>query len=84
MPETMHEKAEALRAAGKCEEADVQDVIVHGHLSSRADLADTLMQGRGGVAQDCGRACVLLEEGCHRCQGIGFSRRGLSSRISRT
>lgn len=76
MPEILHEKAEALRAAGKCAEAAslLEEAIVHGHLSSRADLADMLMQGRGGVAQDCGRAFVLLEEGaslgCHHCKGI--------------
>ena len=76
MPEIQHEKAEALRAAGKCAEAAslLEEAIVRGHLSSRADLADMLMQGRGGVAQDCARAFVLLEEGaglgCHNCQGM--------------
>ncbi len=76
MPEILHEKAGALRAAGKCAEAAslLEEAIVHGHLSSRADLADMLMQGRGGVAQDCTRAFGLLEEGaslgCHHCQGM--------------
>ena len=76
MTEKLHEKSEALRAAGKCAEAAnlLEEAIVHGHLSSRADLADILMQGRRGVPMNSARAFALLEEGaslgCRHCQGL--------------
>ena len=50
MPEGLYARAQALRAAGECAAASkhLEQAICHGHLTSRADLAD----GREGVAQD--------------------------------
>jgi TPR repeat protein len=50
------------------------DAICHGHVLSRAELADMLIEGREGVAVDRKRAFGLVEEGarlrCHHCQGV--------------
>jgi hypothetical protein len=100
-PEGMHVKAQALRAAGDCAAAAalLQQAVDLGHLPSRADLADMLIDGREGVAQDSKRAFELAEEGtrlgCHHCQGVkarccalgaaylGFSYETLPKRTSR-
>ncbi len=54
--------------------AQLQQAIGHGHLPSRAALADMLLDGREGVAMDKKRAFELAEEGarldCHDCQGV--------------
>jgi hypothetical protein len=69
-------KALALRARGQCVVAAkcLKQAIALGHLPSRADLADMLIDGREGIAQDCARAFELVEEGarwgCHHCQGV--------------
>ena len=69
-------KALALRAQGQCVVAAkcLKQAIALGHLPSRADLADMLIDGREGIAQDCARAFELVEEGagwgCHHCQGV--------------
>ncbi len=48
--------------------------VCHGHVLSRAELADMLFEGREGVAVDRKRACGMVEEGarlsCHHCQGV--------------
>jgi len=50
------------------------DAVGHGHVLSRAELADMLIEGREGVAMDRKRAFGLVEEGarlgCHHCQGV--------------
>jgi TPR repeat protein len=52
----------------------LQQATSHGHLPSRADLADMLIDGREGVAMDQSRSFALVEEGarlgCHHCQGV--------------
>jgi len=74
--EALHSKAQALRAAGQCAAAEVllRQAASNGHLPSNADLADMLMYGREGVAQDQKSAFELAEEGarlgCHHCQGV--------------
>jgi TPR repeat protein len=75
-PEGLHAKAGALSAVGQCEAAaeQLQRAVGLGHLPSRADLADMLINGREGVARDHDRAFELVEEGarlgCHHCQGV--------------
>ena len=77
-PEGMHAKAQALSAVGECAAAAalLQQAVGHGHLPSRADLADLLVDGkfdgRQGVTQDENRAFALVKEspGCHHCQGV--------------
>ena len=65
-----------MRAAGDFAAAAKQlmDAVGHGHVLSRAELADMLMEGREGVAKDRKRAFELVEEGarlgCHQCQGV--------------
>jgi TPR repeat protein len=84
-PEGLHAQAQALRAAGECAAAAalLEDAIGRGHVLSRADLADMLIDGREGVAMDHKRAFELVEEGtrlgcCHsqgvmaRCYAGGF------------
>ena len=76
VPEVLHSKAQALRAAGQYAAAAalLQQATCRGHLPSCADLADMLLWGREGVAQDHKRAFELVEEGarlgCHHCQGV--------------
>ena len=76
-PEGLHTQAQALRAAGDhaaAAAALLQQAVGLGHTLSRADLADMLIWGREGVAQDRDRAFDLVEEGarlgCHHCQGV--------------
>jgi len=75
-PEGLHAQAQALRATGECAAAAalLQQAVGHGHLPSRADLADMLIFGRKGVDEDRSRAFELAEEGarlgCHHCQGV--------------
>jgi len=75
-PEGLHAKAQALRAAGECAAAAalLQQAVGLGHVPSRADLADMLIDGREGVAKDRERGFELAEEGarlgCHSCQGV--------------
>ena len=65
-----------MRAAGDFAAAAKQltDAIGLGDLLSRADLADMLIVGREGIAQDHKRAFALVEEGgrlgCHHCEGV--------------
>ena len=69
-------EANALRAAGECAAAanQLMEAIGHGHLPSRADFADMLIEGREGVAVNHRRAFVVVEDGarlgCHHCQGM--------------
>jgi len=76
-PEGLHAQAQVLRAAGDCAAAAaalLQQAVDHGHSPSRADLADMLILGAEGVAEDRDRAFELVEEGarlgCHHCQGV--------------
>ena len=69
-------EAEELGASGQWAAAVValQLAVDLGHLPSRADLADMLIEGREGVPIDSKRGLVLAEEGvrlgCHHCQGV--------------
>jgi len=75
-PEGLHAQAQAVRAAGDFAAAAalLQQAVGLGHVLSRADLADMLIDGREGVAVDHKRAFELAEEGtrlgCHHCQGV--------------
>ena len=75
-PEALHAQAQALWAAGECAAAAalLEDAIIMGHVLSRADLADMLINGREGVAKDRKRAFELVEEGtrlgCCHSQGV--------------
>jgi TPR repeat protein len=75
-PEGLHAQAQALRAKGECAAAAalLEDAIGRGHVLSRADLADMLIEGREGVVQDQMKAFELVEEGtrlgCCHCQGV--------------
>jgi len=87
-------QAQAARAAGDFAAAAalLQQAVGLGHVLSRAELADMLIEGRAGVAMDCKRAFELVEEGtrlgcCHsqgvmaRCYlfGVGCSKDGARS-----
>jgi TPR repeat protein len=69
-------EGEELCASGQCAAAMVplKLAVDVGHLPSRALMADMLIDGREGVAQDRNRAFELVEEGarlgCHHCQGV--------------
>jgi len=75
-PEALHEQAQALRAVGDfaAAAAMLQQAVGLGHVPSRADLADMLIDGREGVAVDRKRGFELVVEGarlgCHHCQGV--------------
>jgi len=75
-PEGLHAQAQVLCAAGECAAAAalLQQAVGLGHLPSRADLADMLIDGREGVAADQKKAFELAEEGarlgCHHSQGV--------------
>jgi len=75
-PEGLHAQAQALRAAGECAGAAalLQQAVGLGHVPSRADLADMIIDGREGVAKDQKRGLALAEEGarlgCGHCQGV--------------
>ena len=84
-PEALHAQAQAMRAAGDFAAAAalLQQAVGLGHVLSRADLADMLIYGREGVAEDRKRAFELVQEGtrlgcCHsqgvmaRCYAGGF------------
>ena len=85
-PEALHAQAQALCAAGDFAAAAallLQQAVGLGHVLSRAELADMLIAGREGVAEDEKRAFELVEEGtrlgcCHsqgvmaRCYAGGF------------
>jgi len=76
MPEVLLAQVRVLRAAGDFAGAAalLQQAVGHGHVLSRAELADMLIDGREGVAKDRKRAFELVEEGarlgCHQCQGV--------------
>ena len=65
-----------MRARGECAAAAtlLQEAVDHGHLPSRADLADMLLFERKGIKQDQARAFELVKEGsrldCPHCQGV--------------
>jgi len=69
-------EAQRLRSARDFAAAaeQLEDAIRLGDLTSRADLADMLSDGRKGVAQDQKKAIELVEKGmrlgCHHCQGL--------------
>ena len=64
-PEGLHAQAQALWAAGDFAAAAalLQQAVGLGHVLSRADLADMLIDGREGVAVDRKRAFEWVEEG---------------------
>jgi len=72
----LHAQAQAMRATGDCAAAAalLQQAVGLGHVLSRADLADMLIYGREGVAEDEKRGFELVEEGtrlgCCHCQGV--------------
>jgi len=74
--EGLHAQAQAVRLAGDFAAAAalLQQAVGLGHVLSRADLADMLIDGREGVAVDQKRAFELAEEGarlgCCHCQGV--------------
>jgi TPR repeat protein len=75
-PEALHAQAQAMRAAGDFAAAAalLQQAVGLGHVLSRAELADMLIDGREGVAMDRKRAFELVEEGtrlgCCHSQGV--------------
>ena len=54
--------------------AELKQAIKLQHVSSNADLANILIQGRQGVAQDCNQAFKFAEQGacshCYQCEGM--------------
>ncbi len=68
--------AEELCASGQCAASQpiLQKAITLGHSHSRALLAQMMIHGREGVAQDRNSAFELVDEGarlgCHHCQGV--------------
>ena len=69
-------EAEELCVSGQCAAAMValKLAVYCGHVSSRALMANMMMDGREGVAKDHCGAVALVEEGrrlgCHHCQGL--------------
>jgi hypothetical protein len=69
-------EAEELCVSGQCAAAMValKLAVYCGHVSSRALMANMMMDGREGVAKDHCGAVALLKEGqrlgCHHCQGL--------------
>ncbi len=69
-------EGEELCASGQCAAAMVllQLAVDLGHLPSRALMANMMIEGREGVAEDRDAAFELVEEGarlgCHHCQGV--------------
>ncbi len=69
-------EAEELCASGQCAAAAVALKLAAylGHLPSRALMANMMIGGREGVAENHNGAFELVEEGarlgCHHCQGI--------------
>ncbi len=69
-------EAEVLCASGQFAAAAVtlKLAVDLGHLPSRAFMAQMVIEGREGVANDCDGAFELVEEGarlgCHDCQGV--------------
>jgi TPR repeat protein len=76
MPEVLLAQVRVFRATGDYAAAAalLQQAVGHGHVLSRAELADMLIFGREGVAKDHKRAFELVEEGarlgCHHSQGV--------------
>ena len=69
-------EAEELCVSGQCAAAMValKLAVYCGHVSSRALMANMMLDGREGVAKDWLGAVALLKEGqrlgCHHCQGL--------------
>ncbi len=72
----LHRRALTLRRKGQCIAAAkiFKQAIVLGSLTSCADLADMLIDGREGLPSDCKTAFMLVNHGaqlgCHHCQGV--------------
>jgi TPR repeat protein len=75
-PEALHAQAQAMRSTGDFAAAAalLQQAVGLGHVLSRADLAEMLIDGREGVDVDHKRAFELVEEGtrsgCCHSQGV--------------